>query len=92
MEENHGLQGEDVPVKKKVGTLIEEKLLKEAKHRANQEDRPLAHIIEDALIAYLRRDIFRGDEQAACTRFCSHGGSLKTGEIDGLLEEDFPVL
>ncbi len=75
-------------MKKKVGTVIEEKVLIEAKQRAAVEGRPLSDILQEALIDYLRGSVKRGDAEHACRLFCSHGSRLPLEEIDELLEED----
>jgi len=40
-------------MKRKVGTLLEEDVIRLAKRRAAQEARPLSDLIQDALVAYL---------------------------------------
>lgn len=75
-------------MKKKIGTVLEEDILTEAKERAVREGRPLAEILQDALVAYLHGDMTRGDAERACKLFCSHGSSLNLDEIDELLQED----
>lgn len=42
-------------MKRKIGTLLEEGVVKMAKRRAAEEGRPLAEVIQDALVGYLRR-------------------------------------
>lgn len=46
------------PVKKKIGTVIEESLLKRAKAAAAAEGTPLNRLLEEALMEYLNR--YRG--------------------------------
>jgi hypothetical protein len=75
-------------MKKKIGTVMDEGVLNEAKHRAVREGRPLAKVIEDALTNYLRTDVGRDDALRACEKFCSSGGALDLREIDRILEED----
>ncbi|HEV8483035.1 MAG TPA: hypothetical protein VGK99_11455 [Acidobacteriota bacterium] len=41
-------------MKRKIGTVLEERLFKELKKRAADEQRPLAEILHDAVVAYLQ--------------------------------------
>ncbi len=79
-------------MKKKIGTVLDERVLTEVKERAVREGRPMAEILQDALIAYLHGDVARGDANRACKLFCSHGSSLNLDEIDELLQEDMLAL
>ncbi len=40
-------------MKIKVGTLIEEEVIKLAKHRALEDGRPLSDVIQEAIVTYL---------------------------------------
>ena len=40
-------------MEKKITTLIEEEVFKQAKRLAVKEGRPLSHVIQDALVSYL---------------------------------------
>jgi len=51
-------------VKRKIGTALEEQLLREAKLLAAREDRTLAAVFEDALRQYLARRQATGKVQA----------------------------
>lgn len=75
-------------MKKKIGTVMEPDILKEAKQRAAREGRSLAEIIQNAMISYLHDDVPAGDALRACEKFCSHGSALDQREIDELLRED----
>lgn len=75
-------------MKRKIGTVIEEDVLIEAKQRAAQEGRALADVIQDSLTHYLHEDVERSDAVRACEKFCSHGSALDRDEIDELLQED----
>lgn len=75
-------------MKKKIGTVMESDILVEAKQRAAREGRPLAEIIQNAMISYLHEDISRVDALRAWEKFCSHGSALDRQEIDDLLQED----
>lgn len=79
-------------MKRKIGTVVEEAVLIEAKQRAAQEGRALADVIQGALIHYLHEDVERSDAVRACEKFCSHGSALDRDEIDELLQgESFSV-
>ena len=43
-------------MKQKIGTLIEEDIMRLAKRRAVEEGRPLSDLIQDALVQYLRKE------------------------------------
>jgi len=75
-------------MKKKLGTVVEESILLEAKDRAAREGRPLAELFQAALSAYLHGDLPRGDAERACKLFCSHRSRLPLQEIEELLKED----
>ena len=53
-------------MKQKIGTLIEEDIMRLAKRRAAEEGRPLSDLIQDALVQYLRPE--RRDAKG--TRHC----------------------
>jgi hypothetical protein len=75
-------------MKKKIGTIIDEKLLASVKQRAAAEDQSLAGLIEEALSGYLCRGPAASDHLRALDKFVSHGGLLKREEIDEILSED----
>ncbi len=75
-------------MKKKIGTVIDDSLLTGAKQRAALEKRPLAGLIEDALVGYLDRSPGRDEALRALAKFTSHGGLLPPEEIDEILAED----
>jgi hypothetical protein len=75
-------------MKKKLGTVVEETILVEAKERAAREGRPLAELFQDALSAYIHGDLSRGDAERACRLFCSQRSRLTRQEIEELLKED----
>jgi predicted transcriptional regulator len=78
-------------MKKKIGTIVDEKLLASVKQRAAAEDRSLAGLIEEALAGYLGRGPAASDHLRALDKFVSHGGLLKREEIDEILSEDIFV-
>lgn len=75
-------------MKKKIGTIVDEKLLSSAKQRAAVEDRSLAGLIEEALEDYLDRSPAATDHLRALDKFISHGGLLNREEIEEILNED----
>ena len=75
-------------MKRKIGTVVEERIFQEAKERAAREGRALSDIFQDALVAYLHFDVSRGDAERACKLFCSHCSRLQLEELDELLQED----
>ena len=75
-------------MKKKIGTIVDEKLLASVKQRAAAEDRSLAGLIEEALADYLGRGPAATDHFRALDKFVSHGGLLQRGEIEEILNED----
>lgn len=75
-------------MRKKIGTVLEVDVLKDAKVRAARDGRPLADLIQDALIEYLHNDTPTVDALHSCDRFCSHGRTLPLAEVDELLQED----
>lgn len=75
-------------MKKKIGTIVDEKLLASVKQRAAAEDRPLAGLIEEALSGYLGRGPAATDHLRTLDKFVSHGGLLQREEIEEILNED----
>lgn len=75
-------------MRKKIGTVLEVEVLKAAKIRAARDGRPLADLIQDALVEYLHDDTSGADALRSCERFCSYGRTLPLAEVDELLQED----
>ena len=75
-------------MKKKIGTIVDDGLLANAKQRAALEKRALSGLIEDALAGYLDRSPGREEALRSLEKFASHGGLLPPEEIDEILEED----
>jgi hypothetical protein len=76
-------------MKRKVGTLLEEDVLRKAKRRAVDEGRPLSDLIQDALETYLSSkssDPVKRD--AAYHLFCDRPMKLTTAQFKAVLEED----
>jgi hypothetical protein len=74
--------------KKKIGTVLDEAILGEAKQRALRENRPLSGLLEDALVEYLHGGGPRADAERSCRLFCSHRSRLDLNEINEILDED----
>lgn len=76
-------------MKQKVGTVIEEDVLRQAKRRAIDEGRPLSDIIQAALQVYLTDRT--GDpalREAAYRLYCEKPLKLTVRQRKMLLEED----
>lgn len=76
-------------MKKKVGTLIEQDVLRRAKRRAADEGRPLSDIIQDALQSYLSdRTVEPAKREAAYQLYCESPMKLTPRQLKAVLQED----
>jgi hypothetical protein len=76
-------------MKQKVGTLIEENVLRRAKRRAADEGRPLSDLIQDALEGYLSdKGVEPAMREAAYRLYCERPMKLTTSQLKAVLEED----
>jgi len=76
-------------MKQKIGTLIEEDIMRLAKRRAADERRPLSDLIQDALVQYLRKDAATPkDRKIAYRLFCEQPMKIPSEQLRYLLEED----
>lgn len=76
-------------MKQKIGTLIDEEIIKLAKRRAAEEGRPLNDLIQDALSSYLNRSVSNPLERDAAYRlFCERPMRLSPTQFQQVLEED----
>jgi|APFre7841882630_1041343.scaffolds.fasta_scaffold08554_3 hypothetical protein len=76
-------------MKRKVGTLIEEEVIKLAKHRALAEGRPLSDVIQDAIVTYLsNRMPDPKKRESAYQLFCERPMRLSQKQFREILEED----
>jgi hypothetical protein len=76
-------------MKRKVGTLIEEDIMRLAKRRAAEEGRPLSDLIQDALVQYLSPGAASAKErEMAFHLFCERPFKLTPEQFRDLLEED----
>jgi hypothetical protein len=80
-------------MKQKLGTLLEEKVMRLAKRRAVEEGRPLNELIEDALVRYLRERASSPKEREMAYRvFCERPMKIPAKELRHLLAEDMWAL
>jgi hypothetical protein len=76
-------------VKRKVGTLLEEEVLKLAKHRALEEGRPLSDVIQESIVHYLRNNVPDPNKrEKACHLFCERPMRISKQQFNEILEED----
>jgi hypothetical protein len=76
-------------MKQKVGTLIEEGVMRRAKRRAANEGRPLSDLIQDALESYLSAEAVEPAKRDAAYRlFCEQPVKLAPEQIKAVLEAD----
>jgi hypothetical protein len=76
-------------MKRKVGTLLEEDVLRTAKRRAVDEGRPLSDLIQNAIENYLSSRVVEPAKRDAAFRlFCDHPMKLTTAQFRAVLEED----
>ncbi len=76
-------------MKRKVGTLLEEEVIRRAKRQAAQEGRPFSDLIQDALENYLSSRIPEpARRDAAYQLFCGSPMRLSAKQFQAVLEED----
>lgn len=76
-------------MKQKVGTLIEEEVMKLAKRRSAEEGRSLSDLIQDALIQYLNTGAASPKErEAAYNLICNTPFKLTPEQFRQVLEDD----
>ena len=76
-------------MKQKVGTLIEQDVLRRAKRRAADEGRPLSDVIQAALENYLSAGLPEpARREAAFELFCERPIKLAPGQFKAVLEHD----
>jgi hypothetical protein len=76
-------------MKQKIGTVIEEEVIRMAKRRAIEENRPLSDLIQDALVSYLggKAPSVR-EREAAYKLFCEQPMKISDEQFKQILEED----
>jgi hypothetical protein len=76
-------------MKKKVGTLLEQDVLRRAKRRAADEGRPLSDLIQEALENYLlSRAVEPARRESAYQLFCERPMKLTRAQFKAVLEEN----
>ncbi|MBI3001930.1 MAG: hypothetical protein HYY46_26245 [Deltaproteobacteria bacterium] len=76
-------------MKQKIGTLLEDKIVRRAKRRAAEEGRPLRDLIQDALVRYLRKDAATPKERKMAYRvFCERPMKIPAKQLRQVFEED----
>ena len=76
-------------MKQRVGTLLEEDVVRRAKRRAADEGRPLSDLIQDALEKYLTAGLPEpAHREAAFQLFCERSIKLSPEQFKAVLEHD----
>jgi hypothetical protein len=76
-------------MKKKIGALIEDDIMRLAKRRATEEGRSLSDLIQDALVQYLRKHVAPLKERKMAYRlFCERPMKVPPDQLRHVLEED----
>jgi hypothetical protein len=76
-------------MKQKVGTLLEEDIVRRAKRRAADEGRPLSDLIQDALEHYLSKGVPEpARRDAAYQLLCERPIRLAPEQFKAVLEHD----
>ena len=76
-------------MKQKIGTVLEEEIMRTAKRRAAEEGRPLSDLIQDALVQYLRKGGATAKERKMAFRlFCERPMQIPREQLCYVLEED----
>jgi len=80
-------------MKQKIGTLIEEKIMRLAKRKAAEEGRSLSDLIQDALEQYLKKGAATSRErQTAFNLFCEQPMKIPPEQLRYLLDEDMWIV
>ena len=76
-------------MKQKIGTLIEEDIMRLAKRKAAEERRTLSDLIQDALVRYLRKEAATPKERKmAFSLFCERPMKIPRRQLRYVLEDD----
>ncbi len=76
-------------MKQKIGTIIDQEVIKLAKRRAAEEGRPLNDLIQDALITYLNRNVSDPHaRETAYLLFCERPIRLSPAQFQQVIDED----
>jgi uncharacterized protein DUF6364 len=76
-------------MKRRIGTIIEEEVIRRAKRRAIEENRSLSDLIQDALVSYLGRKAPAARErEAAYGLFCEQPMRITREQLSEIVNED----
>ena len=76
-------------MKQKIGTIIEEEVIRLAKRRAIEENRSLSDLIQDALVSYLGGKAPAVRElEAAYRLFCEQPMKITREQVSEIVNED----
>ena len=76
-------------MKQKIGTILEDEIIRRAKRCAMEEGRPLSDLIQDALESYLTsRTPEPGTRESALHLFCEQPLRLAPEQLRAVLRED----
>jgi len=76
-------------MKQKIGTLLEEDIVRRAKRRAADENRPFSDLIQDALERYLSEGVAEpARREAAYELLCERPIRLTAEQFRAILEDD----
>ena len=76
-------------MKRKVGILLEEGVLKLAKHRALEEGRPLSDVIQESIVHYLSNRVPDPKKrEGAYQIFCERPMRISKQQFKQIMEED----
>ena len=76
-------------MKRKVGTLLEEEVLKLAKHRAFEEGRPLSDVIQESIVHYLSNKVPDPKKrERAYQIFCERPIQISKQQVKEILKEN----
>lgn len=76
-------------MKQKIGTVLEDEVVRRAKRRAAEEGRPLSDLIQDALESYLTARVPEpAKRESALQLFCDQPLRLAPQQRQAVLEED----
>jgi hypothetical protein len=79
----------ELVMKKKIGILLDEKIIRQAKRRAVEEGRPLSDVIQDALTSYLSGKVPDPKKrEKAYQLFCDRPIRISQNQFRQILEED----
>jgi hypothetical protein len=79
----------ELVMKKKIGILLDEEIIRHAKRRAAEEGRPLSDVIRDALASYLRDKVPDSKKrEKAYQLFCERPIRISKNQFRGILKDD----